>query len=243
MTTYWRAGFWRSSVHGNVHWVEGHVVDRSEWDIPFRTQRDEAELRRARAHEGATSRFVQPNADCPVCGSPVFFYQNQFGSRVFFDELGPPWPKHPCTAHVYQKSTGEQVVTLTAERLRARDEADLILKWRGADDGADFEQRYGTGRWDIAVFIGVYESHGVNIVVIRTENGYRYFKLDERDNVPLVEGQLVTYYGSWLSFISPGDLEVTELKLRRIGAHRALHHILDIERLSADAKDTCQSNA
>jgi hypothetical protein len=27
----------------------------------------------------------------------VFFYQNSFGSRVFFDELGPPWPKHPCT--------------------------------------------------------------------------------------------------------------------------------------------------
>lgn len=38
-----------------------------------------------------------PNAACPVCGEVVFFYQNAFGSRVFFDELGPPWPKHPCT--------------------------------------------------------------------------------------------------------------------------------------------------
>ncbi|MGI5524925.1 hypothetical protein ACQEUX_28875 [Micromonospora sp. CA-259024] len=27
----------------------------------------------------------------------VFFYSNEHGSRVFFDEVGPPWPKHPCT--------------------------------------------------------------------------------------------------------------------------------------------------
>lgn len=41
--------------------------------------------------------FVNPNARCPVCGEPVFFYQSPYGGRVFFDELGPPWPKHPCT--------------------------------------------------------------------------------------------------------------------------------------------------
>ncbi len=41
--------------------------------------------------------FVNPNARCPVCGASVFFYQSEHGSRVFFDELGPPWPKHPCT--------------------------------------------------------------------------------------------------------------------------------------------------
>ena len=41
--------------------------------------------------------FVNPNARCPVCGDAVFFYANQFGSRVYFDDLGPPWPKHPCT--------------------------------------------------------------------------------------------------------------------------------------------------
>ena len=30
----------------------------------------------------------------------MFFYQNLFGSRVYFDDLGPPWPKHPCTDNV-----------------------------------------------------------------------------------------------------------------------------------------------
>lgn len=41
--------------------------------------------------------YCVPNAHCPVCGATVFFYQSTSGGRVFFDELGPPWPKHPCT--------------------------------------------------------------------------------------------------------------------------------------------------
>jgi hypothetical protein len=41
--------------------------------------------------------YVNPNARCPVCGAEVYFYQSPYGGRVFFDDLGPPWPKHPCT--------------------------------------------------------------------------------------------------------------------------------------------------
>jgi hypothetical protein len=41
--------------------------------------------------------YVNPNASCPVCGDSVYYYQSPHGGRVFFDELGPPWPKHPCT--------------------------------------------------------------------------------------------------------------------------------------------------
>lgn len=38
--------------------------------------------------------YVNPNATCPRCGKSVFFYQSPAGGRVFFNELGPPWPKH-----------------------------------------------------------------------------------------------------------------------------------------------------
>lgn len=41
--------------------------------------------------------YVNPNARCPVCGASVYFYQSPYGGKVSFDELGPPWPKHPCT--------------------------------------------------------------------------------------------------------------------------------------------------
>lgn len=48
---------------------------------------------------GFTDRasYCNPNATCPVCAAPVYFYQSPDGGRVFFDDLGPPWPKHPCT--------------------------------------------------------------------------------------------------------------------------------------------------
>lgn len=40
--------------------------------------------------------FNRPNATCPVCGATVYFYSNSSGGKVYFDALGPPWPKHPC---------------------------------------------------------------------------------------------------------------------------------------------------
>jgi len=41
--------------------------------------------------------YVNPNAHCPVCGAEVFFYRSPYNGRVYFDELGWPWPKHGCT--------------------------------------------------------------------------------------------------------------------------------------------------
>jgi hypothetical protein len=43
------------------------------------------------------SGFTTPNASCPICDANVYFYHHPNGARVFFDELGPPWPLHPCT--------------------------------------------------------------------------------------------------------------------------------------------------
>ncbi|CUK00964.1 hypothetical protein PH7735_02394 [Shimia thalassica] len=39
---------------------------------------------------------VTYNMRCFGCGATVFFYRNDAGSRVFFDKLGVPWPKHDC---------------------------------------------------------------------------------------------------------------------------------------------------
>ena len=56
--------------------------------------------------------YINPNAKCPVCEAAVFFYQCH-GGRVFFDELGPPWPKHPCTSR-------------TSERVYVDSDTDLL---------------------------------------------------------------------------------------------------------------------
>lgn len=62
--------------------------------------------------------YAAPNAHCPVCGEPVFFYESPFGGRVFFDELGPPWLKHPCTEN--DKNLAAFIRTTDRERLTAR---------------------------------------------------------------------------------------------------------------------------
>ncbi len=41
-------------------------------------------------------RQVCFNATCPLCGEQCYYYENEFGSKVWFDELGVPWTKHPC---------------------------------------------------------------------------------------------------------------------------------------------------
>jgi hypothetical protein len=41
--------------------------------------------------------FTNPNAHCPVCGAEVYFFRSENGGSVYFDDLGWPWPKHPCT--------------------------------------------------------------------------------------------------------------------------------------------------
>jgi len=64
--------------------------------------------------------YVNPNARCPVCRAAVFFYQSPYGGRVFFDELGPPWPKHPCTdnsnSHKYVKAESISLAPLSTYR-------------------------------------------------------------------------------------------------------------------------------
>lgn len=54
-------------------------------------------LKQHGADKSRAACFINHNARCPRCNERVFYYQNQYGSRVFFDELAPLWTKHPCT--------------------------------------------------------------------------------------------------------------------------------------------------
>ena len=100
--------------------------------------------------------FTIPNATCPVCKAKVFFYQSPHGGRVFFDELGPPWPKHFCTENPstpvkygWQKKnyypfiinwinydTKLHIVIINGVRLKMEIEQQLLLcrtDWHGSD--------------------------------------------------------------------------------------------------------------
>ena len=109
MTTYLRSGHWRGGPSRVTHWVTEHTVSRDWWSA--------AEWEVSRSPKLAA--WINPNATCPVCGKLVYFYQNRAGSRVFFDELGKPWPKHPCTNNAktapYQVTSPSPLIRTPAE--------------------------------------------------------------------------------------------------------------------------------
>lgn len=72
---------------------------------------------------GTVESYLNPNAHCPVCGKPVYFYRSPFDGRVFFDDVGWPWPKHGCT------DNGGQPRRLMRDSPEAR-APRLVPQWR-----------------------------------------------------------------------------------------------------------------
>ncbi len=100
---------WNHSVGCNCGWGgDGHLGRRI--DSNFTTVQRLFDRRR---HQS----YTIPNARCPVCGASVFFYKSENGGSVFFDELGPPWPKHPCADNSqYQFYTPTFLTNLTQDQ-------------------------------------------------------------------------------------------------------------------------------
>ena len=60
--------------------------------------------------------YLNPNACCPICGANVYYYENERGSKIFFDDVGWPWPKHPCTDKIVQRGLVASIAKSTAVR-------------------------------------------------------------------------------------------------------------------------------
>lgn len=74
---------------------------------------------------------------CKYCGDPVFFFTCDCGCKVFFDELGWPWPEHRCTQYLieqYGREFVERAMSVqmmlpgrsAAEHRIASDYADVV---------------------------------------------------------------------------------------------------------------------
>ena len=74
--------------------------------------------------------FTTPNASCPVCGATVFYYQSPYGGRVFFDALGPPWPKHPCTDKREHAKTMPRPISKNREDDTSDQDNSKLYRWQ-----------------------------------------------------------------------------------------------------------------
>lgn len=155
MTLFSRKGHWRTSSLGNPYWVGEHDVSRDDW---YRSQGDSEveyteyqeslrQLQEVGANGSATSAYTKPNAKCPVCGQAVFFYQNRWGSRVYFDDLGQPWPKHPCmdfpsVGGYVQGQSHESVSPVLRNVVEVQAVEELLdASWRNTQQ--EFWEKYG----------------------------------------------------------------------------------------------------
>lgn len=128
-------------IHVNGNWCS--TLSQNRMDRPFRS----------------VESYTNPNAYCPVCGEKVFFHQSRNGGRVFFDNLGWPWSKHPCTDNGRQISKRPpvtrgfiSVVNREGETLRIYDLDDLqkvgsrfIFTLRNSERGTRINLTYSDG--------------------------------------------------------------------------------------------------
>ncbi len=246
MTTFWRDGFWRMSVYGDRHWVEGHLVDRSIWDRASSGSENSnfsALLRDARAGRSVAATFVVPNSDCPVCGVPTFFYQNAFGSRVYFDDLGPPWPKHPCTDNRQHSfvSSGETSVMSATPKLRDPSDIKLIQQW--LTDAAykpdwDFFAKHKLSPWTaFRVEIRIGRRGGTLLVLQRLldDKPNRCYLRAKSISASLSVGSLAFYHRGWISFFKPESAKIHELEVERLtSAAQFVEALAELSPISGD---------
>jgi hypothetical protein len=129
-----------------MHNCTGHWP--SKRDSLFKSNERIIQEKQRRAKKLIRSRTT-PNANCPECGAKVFYYENEHGSRVFFDELGPPWPKHPCTDTSLNsseanrkrpKSKGKKWHRFFLESITSTNiERNFMIVWSGIEIGGGKE--------------------------------------------------------------------------------------------------------
>ena len=179
--------------------------------------RDASKLLERNLANSLTACFVNPNARCPVCSRPVFFYANEFGSRVYFDDLGPPWPKHPCTDNPKIKSVKNTSIFkkitlrsegLTRELLRAAAISDYISK-----PIKDSSENIG---WILLVvnFVKrIDNKNSVNCEYIGNYDG-KLMEFTCFSNDSLFEvGDLISKKGEKISFIDKNNLNIINFNI------------------------------
>ena len=230
MTRFWRDGFWRTSVYGNRHWVEGHSVERDNWSRNSDAHYGDiwrSHVIAERAHRSWFARFVNPNANCPECGAPVFFYQNEHGSRVFFDELGPPWPKHPCTDLTGADTSGGER-SREEPRGRASEAINRIGRYAdtsGTNFRSEFESKYEQMPWDAFELCRRFKGQDCVLLILRPlapDTSKKVFAACKALPRTLKEGAVVFANKRNLAYFDVSAMQPAEAEMRRIRSASAL---------------------
>lgn len=152
-----------------------------------------------------------------------FFYQNEFGSRVYFDDLGPPWPKHPCTDNTNYLSTSKKTsAKLIYPELRDR---KLIseenywftqIPWTPEDD---FRESYGSKPWEFWEVLKRVRGEGKTLLILKGINEEKQMYLAaERFPRIIMPGCIVFYKRLQLAYFDTTTMKPNECIVARLNA-------------------------
>lgn len=183
----------------------GARIDRSQVAADLRL-RDARVLLDRNSVRTVSACYVNPNARCPVCGDAVFFYANRHGSRVYFDELGHPWTKHPCTDNPARGiAVGPAAVGPPVRRARG-----LTLELVGAAGTAGLFDTPESGHegWRLMVVVSTKSPDGRHVVVaegVDRDQVHGTFSYLAPDAL-IGEGDFVSVKGDLISLLHPKSL-------------------------------------
>jgi hypothetical protein len=182
---------------------------------PFYSEYEKHQATQTLKGYGATSYsrcFVNPNASCPVCGQPVYFYANEHGSRVFFNKLGKPWEKHGCTDNgrpasgsVHARPTNRPLAEIN-DILGAEQKIDKRILPIG--------RKARKNSWKLAVVVEVqFADFGMEVQVqdLSSQGHQKHRFFIHCDQPLLAEGDLVSRRRETFSFLHPISLDEIEV--------------------------------
>ena len=229
MTQFIRSGHWRTNRYGTTYPVSAHGVNRDDWDREsgdshLVSQYLISRLRDIHADKSITATFVHPNAQCPVCGARVFFYQNSYGSRVYFDDLGVPWPKHPCTDN--SKYQGRRGVLsdrqLIEPKARTVEEILNIQEWiesTDLDPATEFWNQHQQSQWcayQIARRIKTKKYVLLILTPINDSKNRNVFLCGAKVPSAFKKGRIAFSYRGWITCFDLNQMKPIELELEKL---------------------------
>ncbi len=203
------------------HWVKRYDWGRSSSFSAYYTNK----LANLNANSSFTSGFIKPNAMCPVCGELVFYYQNKHGSRVYFDELGPPWPKHECmdnTDSISSPRTAKKIV-LRYPTLRSANDCLEIASCRSHiyhDPEFEFAKRYRSKPWTCCKVEKRIESAGTTFLILTSVEKNRRFMYLEAKKIPasVVADEIIFYNRGVVEYFDFQKLKQLEFQVTRLSS-------------------------
>jgi hypothetical protein len=197
--------------------------------VPVPTLEIQPSLRTKGAY---TACFINPNAECWHCKQPVFYYQNEHNSRVLFDELGPPWPKHACPGYSHGQNLNFPVAGLPGLDFRVLSDQELKHKESGCPSdviATEFQERYGSKPWKIAKIVRLikYNRQCFMKVLVVTDGAPKKLYLSCA-TAPryLKEGALVSIFKRTISMFDFRTEKEVRLTVHRYRSRQALSKAL-----------------